>query len=54
MASSLVEGINNSPVDVDDNDSTAKDIAVTIDVAAIDSDPDGKLDPVSAITTCAT
>ena len=54
MDSSLVEGSNNPPVDFDDNDSTAKDIAVTIDVAANDSDPDGKLDPVSAITTCAT
>ena len=54
MASSLVEGSNNPPVDVDDNDSTAKDIAVTIDVAANNSDPDGNLDPASANTTCAT
>jgi hypothetical protein len=38
----------------DDSASTAQDTAVTIDVAANDSDPEGNLDQASANTACGT
>ena len=45
---------NDPAVAVDDSANTAEDTAVTIDVAANDSDPQGSLDLASANTTCAT
>jgi hypothetical protein len=45
---------NDPAVAVEDSASTAENTAVTIDVAANDSDPQGSLDPASANTTCAT
>lgn len=44
---------NRPPVAEDDDATTQIDTAVTIDVAANDSDPDDNLDPDSASTTCA-
>jgi hypothetical protein len=44
---------NEPPVANNDSASTPEDTAVTIDVAANDTDPDGNLDPASANTTCA-
>ncbi len=47
-----VSDTDRPPVANDDNASTTEDTAVTIDVAANDTDPDGNLDPTSANTTC--
>jgi hypothetical protein len=44
---------NRPPVASDDSASTREDTAVTIDVAANDTDPDGNLDPSSASVTAA-
>ncbi len=41
--------VGNPPVAVDDADSTIEDTPVVIDVAANDSDPDGDLDPSTAV-----
>jgi hypothetical protein len=45
--------VNDPPVANNDSASTPEDTAVTIDVAANDSDPDGNLDPMTANSTCA-
>nr|NIM50710.1 hypothetical protein [Gemmatimonadales bacterium] len=45
---------NEPPVANDDSASTSEDTAVSIDVAANDSDPEGTLDPASANTACGT
>lgn len=51
-ASVIVEGIpNRPPVANDDSASTNEEIAVTIDAAVNDSDPDGNLDPNTATVT---
>ena len=47
-----VDPVNDPPVAIDDAASTAEDTAVTMDVVANDSDPDGNLDPASANTGC--
>jgi hypothetical protein len=48
-----IHGLNpDPPVANDDVASTPEDTAVTIDVAANDSDPEGNLDPTSANTDC--
>jgi hypothetical protein len=44
---------NDPPAATDDSATTPETTAVTVDVAANDSDPDGNLDPTSANTTCA-
>jgi uncharacterized repeat protein (TIGR01451 family) len=47
-----VDPVNDPPVANPDSISTPEDVAVTIDVAANDTDPDGNLDPASvSITT---
>jgi len=45
---------NQTPVANDDSANTSEDTAVTINVAANDTDPDGNLDLASANTACAT
>jgi hypothetical protein len=47
-----VDPVADPPVATDDSASTAEDTAVTVDVAANDSDPDGNLDPTSTNNTC--
>jgi hypothetical protein len=50
-----VDPVNEAPVANPDAVSTPEDVAVTVDVAANDTDPDGNLDPTSvAITTAPT
>jgi VCBS repeat-containing protein len=50
-----VEYVESSlPVAHDDAASTPEGVAVAIDVAANDTDPDGNLDPATTNTTCAT
>jgi hypothetical protein len=49
-----VIAVPDPPVALDDSDTTSEDTAVTIDVAANDSDVDGNLDPASANTACGT
>jgi hypothetical protein len=47
-----VNPVADPPVANDDSASTSEDTAVTINVAANDTDPDGNLNPASANTTC--
>ena len=50
-----VTAVNEAPVANPDAISTPEDVAITVDVAANDTDPDGNLDPTSvAITTAPT
>ena len=49
-----VTPVNNPPVANDDTAKTLPDTAVTIDVVANDTDPDGNLDPTTANTDCVT
>jgi len=48
-----ISPIADPPLAVNDSETTTEGIAVIIDVAANDSDPDGNLDPNSANSTCA-
>ena len=43
---------NDPPVANDDSPSTSEDVAVVIDVAANDTDPDADLDPTTTNTAC--
>jgi hypothetical protein len=52
MANITIEPVVDPPLADDDVVSTVENTAVTIDVAANDSDPDGDLDPTSADTDC--
>ena len=45
-----VAAANDTPIAVDDSDSTAEDTAVTVDVLTNDSDPDGDTITVSAVS----
>jgi hypothetical protein len=47
-----VDPVNDPPVANGNSASTPEDTAVTIDVAANDTDPDGDLDPTSANSSC--
>jgi hypothetical protein len=49
-----VTPVNDPPVANDDTATTPPEVAVTIDVVANDTDPDGNLDPTTTNTTCLT
>jgi hypothetical protein len=49
-----VDPVDDAPVANVDSAATPEETAVTINVAANDTDPDGNLDPASANTACAT
>ena len=47
-----VNAVDDPPVANDDSPSTSEEVAVLVDVAFNDTDPDGNLDPASANTAC--